>query len=260
MRDRRPELYTPCAPAVTAASPTRACAAFVFDLDGTLLDTEQLSDRAMDNFFGARFGAGAPKMSWELKQRIIGKRAAEWAPLVLGAHGVADRCSPQELAAGWESSFKALYPLAEKLPGVAALVAALGAGGAGGEAGGRLARLPCAIATSSSSDAVALKRLNHEDLFGRMGAIVTGDMVSRGKPAPDIFAAAARELGVRAEACLAFEDTIAGVRSAVAAGMRVVAIPDPRMAHGPFFDAGATRVLSSLAEFDPAEWVGQEQL
>jgi beta-phosphoglucomutase-like phosphatase (HAD superfamily) len=60
----------------------------------------------------------------------------------------------------------------------------------------------------------------------RFDAVVTGDCVAHPKPAPDIFLEAARRLGVPPEGCVVLEDSLAGVRAARAAGMRVIAVPE----------------------------------
>lgn len=78
--------------------------------------------------------------------------------------------------------------------------------------------------------------------------------VVEGKPAPDIYLAAARRIGVAPAECLAFEDALSGVRSAKAAGMFVVAVPDPRLDRAPFLEAGADLLLRSLSEWDPSAW------
>lgn len=70
-----------------------------------------------------------------------------------------------------------------------------------------------------------------------------------GKPAPDIFLTAAAAIGVDPQRCIAFEDSAAGVQSAAAAGMRVVAIPDYRLPKSQF--EGAEVILKSLEDFDP---------
>ncbi|CAN0224199.1 unnamed protein product, partial [Hapterophycus canaliculatus] len=78
--------------------------------------------------------------------------------------------------------------------------------------------------------------------------------VVEGKPAPDIYLAAARRMGKKPHECLAFEDALSGVRSAKAAGMFVVAVPDPRLDKAPFLEAGADLLLGSLSEWDPSAW------
>ena len=84
--------------------------------------------------------------------------------------------------------------------------------------------LPWAVATSSLR-ANAEQNLRLIGLFGRCRAIVGGDEVSRGKPAPDIYLLAAERLSVAPQKCLALEDSVPGVKSARSAGMVTVAIP-----------------------------------
>lgn len=78
--------------------------------------------------------------------------------------------------------------------------------------------------------------------------------VIQGKPAPDIYLAAARRMGLEPGECLAFEDALAGVRSAKAAGMFVVAVPDHRLDTRPFVEAGADVVLETLSKWDSSVW------
>ena len=80
----------------------------------------------------------------------------------------------------------------------------------------------------------------------------------RGKPHPAVYLSAARRLGVPPEACLAFEDSVAGVRSALAAGLRVVAVPAPESFHLPAFDEADWK-LPSLAAF-PVEILGRGRM
>jgi len=105
-------------------------------------------------------------------------------------------------------------------------------------------RLPVAVATSSEADYAAFS-LRHAGLEGRFKVIVTRDQVARGKPAPDIYLEAARRLQVDRAACLALEDSEAGILSASRAGMRTLLIPDGT----PPSDAAvraAFRVVASL--------------
>ncbi len=137
----------------------------------------------------------------------------------------------------------ALCPQAAVLPGVERLTAHLAACG-----------VPMAVATSSGADAVAAKRASHESLFARLAACVTAEDVSHGKPAPDVFLAAAAKLGVPAAECAAFEDAESGVASGLAAGCVVIAVPDATLHTdlSPFAPAHA--VLRSLEEFAPEQW------
>jgi beta-phosphoglucomutase-like phosphatase (HAD superfamily) len=86
-------------------------------------------------------------------------------------------------------------------------------------------RVPCAVATSTAADEARLT-LGRAGLGKRFDTVVTGDRVERGKPAPDIFLAAARALGVVPEQCVALEDSEAGTIAACDAGMRAIVVPD----------------------------------
>jgi HAD superfamily hydrolase (TIGR01509 family) len=188
-------------------------AAVIFDLDGTLLDTEPLSTEAINlaladiqRDLGGGGGTQAPMIvEWELKSELIGLRDAEWAAKVLDHFGLAALgVAPHLLVDAWHRHLHTLLPHAAALPGAHALVQALVA-----------RRIPIALATSSTAAAVAVKRGNaaHAAMFAAFGAaIVCGDdaRVTRGKPAPDIFLCAAAVLGVRPAQCLVVEDSPAG--------------------------------------------------
>jgi beta-phosphoglucomutase-like phosphatase (HAD superfamily) len=83
-------------------------------------------------------------------------------------------------------------------------------------------------------------------------ATVSSEEVARGKPAPDVYLEAARRLGVPAGRCAAVEDSHSGIRSARAAGMRVIAIPNPSYPPGDDALADADVVLASIDELEPA--------
>lgn len=96
-----------------------------------------------------------------------------------------------------------------------------------------------------------LKKLSAVNLAGRFDAIVGGDEVAHGKPAPDIFLEAARRLHVPPTNCIALEDSENGVRAAHAAGMRVIMVPDLKLPDDDI-RALAHRVLPSLHEAQQA--------
>jgi len=137
----------------------------------------------------------------------------------------------------------ALYPHAAVLPGVERLTAHLAACG-----------VPMAVATSSSRKALEAKRLPHGALFSRFAACVTAEDVAHGKPAPDVFLAAAVALGVPATECVVFEDAESGVDAGLAAGAAVVAVPDPTLHADVTPFAKAHAVLRSLDDFVPEQW------
>ena len=194
-------------PACPAPPPIEAV---IFDMDGLLLDSETLSMEASGTA-GAALGADMPASfclgmignSVDLCRAMIRERYGDGFPLdrYFALHG-------EHLDALVASGRLALKG------GVAALLDVLDRRG-----------LPCAVATSSGRHR-ALHHLHQAGIAGRFGRIVTRDDVTRGKPDPEPYLAAAAGLGVPPAACLALEDSHTGVRAAHAAGMRVVMVPD----------------------------------
>ncbi|KAL3901149.1 MAG: hypothetical protein SGARI_006117 [Bacillariaceae sp.] len=241
-------------------------------MDGTLLDTETLSDKAV---LLATFGGKIPpyilaqspmsehSIPWELKKQLLGLRGAEWAPIVLAwaeKHWQAPSGEEQivwpnamQLWKAWEEHLGNMCEQVEACKGAKELVQALAKANM---ASPSRAAIPMAIATSSRYAGVDKKRKRHGDMFQHIAAIVAGDdpAVTKGKPAPDIYLEAAKRLQVKPEECLVFEDALSGVKSGKAAGCRVVAIPDPRYSKEErdvfVTEGGADVVLNSLWEFD----------
>ena len=120
------------------------------------------------------------------------------------------------------------------------------------EAGERLAaRWPLGLASSSNREVIDLV-LDLSGLGRFFRVTVSSEEVPRGKPAPDVYLEAARGLGVPPERCAAVEDSHNGIRSAKAAGMRVIAIPNPSYPPDEEALAGADVVLASLDELAPS--------
>ncbi len=109
------------------------------------------------------------------------------------------------------------------------------------------------VGMATSTDyAPAMEHLERSDMvkyFDR-GAIITGDMVKNGKPAPDIFCLAANRLGVSPDVCIGIEDSLNGVRSIRSAGMRPVMIPDV-VSPTPEIEAMIWRRLTHISELIP---------
>ena len=206
----------------------------VFDLDGLLLDSEQLWDAAREQFVRERGGR------WhERAQRdMMGMSSPEWSRYLHDELGVAE--PPEEISAEVVRRLETLYrerlPL---LPGAREAVERLGA------------RWPLALASSSNRELIdlVLELMGVAHLFR---TTVSSEEVARGKPAPDVYLEAARRLDVDPARAAAIEDSESGIRSAKEAGMRVIAIPNE---HFPPTDetlAHADLVLDSLAELTPA--------
>jgi HAD superfamily hydrolase (TIGR01509 family) len=112
------------------------------------------------------------------------------------------------------------------------------------------ARWPLAIASSSNPELidVVLRTAGLSELFP---VAVSSQEVARGKPSPDVYIEAARRLGVEPAHCAAVEDSHNGIRSAKAAGMRVVAVPNPHFPPDAEALAQADAVVQSVAELTP---------
>ena len=106
---------------------------------------------------------------------------------------------------------------------------------------------PCGLASSSNRRLIDLV-LELAELAELFRATVSSEEVPRGKPMPDVYLEAARRLGYTPERCAAIEDSHAGIRSAKAAGMRVVAIPNPHYPPDEEALAAADVVLESIAD------------
>ena len=206
----------------------------IFDLDGVLLDTEPLYTEANAQV-AARFGK---VYDWSVKRDCIGRGALDAARIIVDA--LALPLSPAALLQEREQILKVLVARAPAMRGAEAFTRALAARG-----------VPLAIATSTEAPLFAIKTARHRDWLAIFGAAVCGDdpRVARPKPAPDIFLAAARDLGAPPESCLVFEDSPFGVEAARAAGMQVIALPDPAMDRARYAHADA--VLSGFGDLTP---------
>jgi HAD superfamily hydrolase (TIGR01509 family) len=184
-------------------------AAVVFDLDGVLLDSEQLwneAKAALVQESGGRWREEAPTV-------MMGMSSPEWAAYLRDDLGVpmdVDEIS-SEVVRRMEEGYREELPL---LPGAAEAVRALAA------------RWPLGLASSANREVIdlVLELAAFGDAFR---VTVSSEEVERGKPAPDVYLKTARELGADPERCVAVEDSSNGLRAAAAAGMAVIAVPNP---------------------------------
>jgi HAD superfamily hydrolase (TIGR01509 family) len=183
--------------------------AVIFDMDGLLFDTEALWQEALL----AAAAEGGREIPDEVYNKSIGVRRSQCRGLFLSHFGEDFRFD--DFHANWTRHFWLIaeHKLALK-PGASELLETLDQ-----------VRLPRAIATSSSRTTVE-RHLTSHGLLDRFDQIVCRGDYENGKPAPDPFLKAAERLGVEPRLCLALEDSHVGVRSASAAGMMTVMVPD----------------------------------
>jgi len=215
----------------------------IFDVDGTLLDTGPLYNKAITKVVSSYGSSCSDHLTPALWSKLAGKQAGDVAQMLV------EEChlpvSPNELVAELDGHLPSLLPTCKSKPGATELVAHLKAN-----------RVPLAIATSSRKVNMKSKMSSHQEMFQCFNHKVYGSddpEVSRGKPHPDIFTVAASRFDpppASPENCLVIEDSMAGVEAGLLAGMQVVMVMDHEGPSHP----GATAVLPTLEKFCPEEW------
>jgi HAD superfamily hydrolase (TIGR01509 family) len=207
--------------------------AVVFDLDGVLVDSEHVWDEARKDLAAERGGRWHERASRDM----MGMSSPEWSRYMHDEIGLPE--TPEEISAEVVRRLEEIY--SRELPLV----------DGAREAVDRLAaRWPLALASSSNRELIDLV-LDLSGLALHFRVTVSSEEVARGKPAPDVYLEAARRLGVQPESCAAIEDSENGIRSAKAARMRVLAIPNPQYPPEEDALALAVEVLPSIAELTP---------
>ncbi|HJS92744.1 MAG TPA: HAD family phosphatase [Solirubrobacteraceae bacterium] len=207
--------------------------AVLFDQDGVLVDSEGAWDAARRAVVAESGG------SWkdEATRAMMGMSAPEWSRYVRDELGVS--LEPEEISdrvvARLLAGYSGELPL---LPGAVEAVRRIAA------------RWPVGLASSANREVIDAV-LAGSGLAGVFGATVSGEEVAHGKPAPDIYLEAARRLGVDPARSAAVEDSTNGLRSAAAAGMLVVALPNREFPPAPEAVGLAAAVLGSLDELTP---------
>jgi HAD superfamily hydrolase (TIGR01509 family) len=183
--------------------------AVVFDMDGVLLQSEEVWDEVREEYVRERGG----RYDAAIQRAMMGMSSTEWSRFLHDEAGVPD--DPREINAEVVRRMFAAYR--ERLPLVPGAV----------EAVHRLAtHFPLGLASSSNRELIDTV-LDVSGLAPCFAATVSSEEVAHGKPAPDVYLEAARRLGVEPTRCAAVEDSHGGIRSAKSAGMRVIAIPNP---------------------------------
>jgi HAD superfamily hydrolase (TIGR01509 family) len=208
--------------------------AVVFDLDGVLLDSEVIWNEVKREVVvetGGRWRDDAP-------HQMMGMSSGEWSRYMHDELAVP--LEPAEIDAAVVARVADRYrrdlPL---IPGAAAAVERLAA------------RWPLGLASSSNRPIIDLA-LAAGGLAQWFRTSISSEEVGRGKPAPDVYLAAVAELGVAPEDAAAIEDSANGILAARAAGLRVVAVPNPDYPPGDDALGAADVVLDSLDALTPA--------
>jgi HAD superfamily hydrolase (TIGR01509 family) len=212
---------------------SKKIAAVIFDLDGVLLDSESVWVEVKKEFTEESGGHWKESARWDM----LGMSSTEWSRYMhdeLGVPVPPERIS-SEVADRLAQRYREQLPL---LPGAVEAVRSLAR------------RWPLGLASSSNRNVIdlALEQAEFADAFA---VTVSSEEVERGKPAPDVYFEAARRLGVEPTRCAAIEDSANGIRSAHAAGMAVIAIPNRDFPPEPDALALAALVLDSLGELSP---------
>jgi beta-phosphoglucomutase family hydrolase len=183
-------------------------AAYIFDLDGTLVDTMPLHYKAWD--FAMRRAGLAETLDEDLFYSLGGVPTLRVAELIGAHYGI--KLDPQFVFQDKETLFREIQADAQLIEPVVAIAR-------------RVAQThPVAVASGGTRDIVerSLKLTGLAELFP---VVVTACDVTNGKPAPDMFLLAAEMMGVTPRECLVFEDAEPGMRAATAAGMKWVRVP-----------------------------------
>jgi HAD superfamily hydrolase (TIGR01509 family) len=204
--------------------------AVVFDMDGVIVDSEQVWDDVREQYTREVGGTYTETATRDM----MGMSSVEWSRYMHDALGVPG--TPEEINAEVVRRMLERYGEAPPLiPGAVEAVRSCAE------------QWPLAVASSSNPELieVVLERAGIRELFR---AVVSSQEVPRGKPAPDVYLEAARRLGLEPGRCAAVEDSENGLRSARAAEMHVVAVPNPHFPPDAEALALADAVVQSVAE------------
>lgn len=192
---------------------TPSLKAVVFDMDGVLIDTEIVWQRVREEFaqsIGARW-------TTEDQESTMGTNTAAWSRIMVERLQLRERNGMDEAAVAHEIVGRMLAQYQRHLPMRAGAIAAV-----------HMAARSHVVALATGSPAeLAHHVLQASGLAPLMTAVVCGDDVEYGKPAPDIYLLALARIGIAAQDAVGIEDSANGLRSLKAAGMAAIAAPGP---------------------------------
>jgi HAD superfamily hydrolase (TIGR01509 family) len=207
--------------------------AVVFDLDGVIIDTEEVWEEVRRGYVAEHGREFLP----DSQDRMMGMSTVEWSTHLAEEVGVP--LPPARVAADvlgrMAVRYKESLPL---IPGAAETVRALGE------------RYRLALA-SSSARVLIDQVLETAGLTGEFEVTLSTEEVARGKPAPDVYLTAVARLGLTPEVCAAIEDSSNGLRSAGAAGLAVIAVPHGVYPAAPDALAQAALIVKTVTEITP---------
>ena len=217
----------------------------IFDMDGTLLDTEPIYDEAAQKIIN-EFGNGK-KIEWDVKKRVIGTPHKVHCKIFIDEYEI--KLTPDEFKRTRDELLTEPFRNCKFMKGAKETTHKFK----------HDLKLKVGIATSSSKLNFENKIFNLKEWINEdIDKIITGDdkRIKEGKPAPDIFLLAAEDLNLKPENCIIFEDALSGITAAIKSGAKiVVAIPDPRQkkdVENIEYDKNKTKliILNSMDEFD----------
>lgn len=204
--------------------------AAIFDMDGLLIDSERI---IMQGCIEAAAAIGIPYRQEDYVE-LVGRVWSDSSRIMAQQLGGADKM--QQVIDGLERFLAARDHAFPLKTGVVDLLAAYQARG-----------IRCSVASSSPMPHIT-HRLRHTGVLDYFEHLTSGQEVQRGKPHPDIYLLALDKLGLPAEACIAFEDSELGAQAAIAAGLRVVIVPDLKHPSAAL-QAQAHHVVADLAQW-----------